>query len=211
MLNMNWKDWLPQSVAIFTVFAGMMTRQPYEYYQFIRWSCLISFGYLTIRNLEYDSNLFALAFALLAAVYNPIVQVHLHRPVWVVVNSATIIIAVYSIFYKKINEGKYTSRATNRIFSALSITMIGSLILGWRLPQIIRSQDWIALLTGIFFAYVVLSIAWWYLRSLRDVPSSEWYGSQFTLGRCCYCDSENVSLENGIMTCESCGAGLYSN
>lgn len=74
---------------------------PYGYYVLLRWVCCAVFGYLASQAFACKQQGWVWGLGLTAAVYNPIVPVHLTRDIWSVVNVFTIGIAVASIFAVK--------------------------------------------------------------------------------------------------------------
>jgi hypothetical protein len=71
---------------------------PYGYYILLRWVCCAVFGYLALQASAYKKQDWVWVLGVTAAVYNPIIPVHLTREIWSVVNIVTIGIAVVSIF-----------------------------------------------------------------------------------------------------------------
>jgi len=70
---------------------------PYGYYILLRWVLCPLFAYLAIQTLGKGKDGWVWALAITAAVYNPIIRLHLTREIWFVVNVLTIIIAAMSI------------------------------------------------------------------------------------------------------------------
>jgi hypothetical protein len=80
---------------------------PYGYYILLRWVCCGIFAYLAIQALEREKQGWVWVLGITAVVYNPIIRVHLTREIWSVVNVATIVAAVASVFVlKAANEKK---------------------------------------------------------------------------------------------------------
>ena len=74
---------------------------PYGYYILLRWVCCAVFGYLALQASAYKQQDWVWVLGVTAAVYNPIIPVHLTREIWSVLNLITIGIAVASIFAVK--------------------------------------------------------------------------------------------------------------
>ncbi len=80
---------------------------PYGYYILLRWICCAVFIYLAVRTFEQDTKNWIdrkewiWAFGIIAAVYNPILPLHLGRELWSSINIVTIAIAITSMFVVK--------------------------------------------------------------------------------------------------------------
>ena len=74
---------------------------PYGYYILLRCVCCAAFAFLAIQALAQENQPWAWVLGVIAVVYNPIFRIHLTREIWSVVNIATIIVAVASIFILK--------------------------------------------------------------------------------------------------------------
>ena len=77
---------------------------PYAYYVLLRWVCCAAFAYLAFQALAQGKRDWVWVLGTTAALYNPIIRVHLTRGIWSVVNVITIGIAVASIFTLKPQE-----------------------------------------------------------------------------------------------------------
>lgn len=71
------------------VFA-VITNHPYSFYTLLRWVCCPVFAYSAVFALQTLRVAWAWIFGVLAALYNPLVRVHLDRQTWVAVNWFTI-------------------------------------------------------------------------------------------------------------------------
>jgi len=71
---------------------------PYAYYILLRWVCCGIFIYLAVQANELKKKDWIWVLGILAAIYNPIIRVHLTRTIWSFVNVITIGIALASIF-----------------------------------------------------------------------------------------------------------------
>ena len=101
------KIWIPQTVATLTLTCRSTPGNPYGYYVLLRWVCCGVFIFLATRAAALGVQEWAWTFGIMAGVYNPILRVHLNREIWSVVNVATMIVAVASVFaLKSENEGK---------------------------------------------------------------------------------------------------------
>jgi hypothetical protein len=93
--------WIPQVVATVGLLWALNPANPYSYYILLRWVCCAIFVFLTLQAVAQDKQGWAWSLGITAAVYNPIIRVHLNRDLWSVVNVVTIIVAVASIFMLK--------------------------------------------------------------------------------------------------------------
>jgi Family of unknown function (DUF6804) len=79
--------------------AGMLVsaaveKHPYSFYTLLRWICCPVFAYPAFAAHEKNRVLWVWIFGVLAALYNPIVRVHLDRTTWIGINWVTIAVIV---------------------------------------------------------------------------------------------------------------------
>ena len=96
--------WIPQVVASLMLLFALFPDIPYGYYVLLRWICCGVFSYLAVRALDAEHQGWIWVLGITAAIYNPIVPVHLTREIWSVVNVATIGVAVASILALRISD-----------------------------------------------------------------------------------------------------------
>ena len=84
-------------VSIMLVWA-LNPENPYAYYVLLRWILCPVFAYLAIKSFSYHKEDWVWILGVTAAIYNPIIPLHLTREIWSVINIITIGIAVASIF-----------------------------------------------------------------------------------------------------------------
>ena len=77
---------------------------PYGYYIMLRWVCCAVFAYLSFEAFAKEKKEWVWVLGVTAAIYNPVVPIHLTREIWSIVNVVTIIITVASIFVLKSNQ-----------------------------------------------------------------------------------------------------------
>lgn len=77
---------------------------PYGYYILLRWVCCAAFAYLAIQALAQKKHDWVWVLGVIAAIYNPLIRVHLTREIWSVANVATIVVVVASIFVLKVES-----------------------------------------------------------------------------------------------------------
>jgi hypothetical protein len=90
--------WVPQAVACVLLLWALNPGNPYGYYVFLRWVCCAVFAYLAVQAYQQKRQGWVWVLGVTAALYNPIVPAHLGRDVWTLVNLATIVVAIASVF-----------------------------------------------------------------------------------------------------------------
>ena len=95
---------VPQLIACLMLLWALKPHNPYGYYILLRWVCCAVFAYVAFQALSQEKQGWAWVLGITAVVYNPIVQVHLTRGIWSVVNIITIGIAVASVFAVKVRD-----------------------------------------------------------------------------------------------------------
>jgi hypothetical protein len=76
---------------------------PYGFYQFTRLSCTVSFSFLSIKSNQEKKNFFALFYATLVILFQPIFPVSFKKEVW---NIIDLVIAALLILLMKFNTKK---------------------------------------------------------------------------------------------------------
>lgn len=102
------KVWIPQAIAIAMLLWALYPKNPYGYYMLLRWACCGVFSYLAYQAFLNRSYGWVWVLGITAAVYNPIVRVHLNRELWTVINLITVGIAAASVFFlqRKAKSGR---------------------------------------------------------------------------------------------------------
>lgn len=72
-------------------------RNPYGYYILLRIVCCAVFAFLALQAAKQNQESSVWVLGVIAIIYNPIMSVHLTREIWMVVNVATIGVALWSI------------------------------------------------------------------------------------------------------------------
>jgi len=98
--------WIPQVITVAMLLWALNPDNPYGYYILLRWVCCAAFAYLAIQTLGHKKQGWVWVLGVTAAIYNPIIRVHLTRDLWSIVNVATIVVAVASIFILKVENGR---------------------------------------------------------------------------------------------------------
>jgi hypothetical protein len=87
---------------------------PYAYYILLRWVCSAVFAFLALQASVGQQQGWVWLLGVTAAIYNPIIPVHLTREIWTVVNVVSIGIAVASIFAVKSADAEHKPTIGNR-------------------------------------------------------------------------------------------------
>ena len=93
--------WVPQLMICLMVLWAFNPHNPYGYYVLLRLVCCGVFAYLAFKAFAQEQIGWVWLLGITAAVYNPIIPVHLTREIWSVANIITIGIAVASVFVLK--------------------------------------------------------------------------------------------------------------
>jgi len=96
--------WIPQAIISLMLLLALNPENPYEYYILLRWVCCPVFAYLAFQAFAKDKEKWVWVLGVTAAIYNPVVPIHLTREIWAILNVLTIIIATASIFVLKSNQ-----------------------------------------------------------------------------------------------------------
>jgi hypothetical protein len=89
--------WKPQIIAVIMLLWALYPENPYGYYILLRWVICAIFAYLAVKAADIQKQDWVWVLGIIAAIYNPIIRVHLNRGLWSVINVLTIIIALISI------------------------------------------------------------------------------------------------------------------
>ena len=98
--------WVPQLLTSLMLLWALNPDNPYGYYILLRWVCCGVFAYLAFKAFGQEQQGWAWVLGITAAVYNPVIRVHLTREMWSVVNVITIGIAIASVFAIKFKDEK---------------------------------------------------------------------------------------------------------
>ncbi len=102
------KIWIPQAIASLMLLWALNPANPYGYYILLRWVCCGAFAYLAFQAFAQEKQGWVWILGVTAAVYNPVLRVHLTREIWSVLNVITIGIAIASVFVLKVSDKKKT-------------------------------------------------------------------------------------------------------
>lgn len=93
----------PLRVVLICMLAwALVPINPYGYYILIRWVACAVFVYLAISAHRNSESGWVLLFVLSAGLYNPIIRVHLGRPIWLIVNIISICLLSASFLRKRL-------------------------------------------------------------------------------------------------------------
>ena len=103
--------WIPQAIAGVMLLWALNPANPYGYYILLRWVCCAAFTYLALKAHSQGKEGWVWVLGVMAVIYNPIIRIHLTREIWSVLNIATAVVAILSVFALK-REG--TSNASDK-------------------------------------------------------------------------------------------------
>ena len=109
--------WIPQAIVIPLLLWALNHDNPYGYYILLRWITCACFAYLAVHALALEKTGWVWTLGVTAVVYNPLLRIHLTREIWSVVNVATIVVAVASIFVLANPKQEDKEKANNTIDS----------------------------------------------------------------------------------------------
>ena len=89
--------WVPQVLSTIMLIIVFNPSNPYGYYILLRWVCCSSFVYLAVKAFEQERRNWTWVLGIMALIYNPLVQIHLNREIWTVINLVTIVFNIVSI------------------------------------------------------------------------------------------------------------------
>jgi len=99
MSNFIKKNWV-KILAVVILF-GALGNNPYSYYQLLRWAILIIAGYVSYTNYKKQKINWAWTFGIMAILFNPIVPFYLSKNTWQLIDLASGILFLVSIFSKE--------------------------------------------------------------------------------------------------------------
>jgi FtsH-binding integral membrane protein len=89
--------WIPQAIAGIMLAWALNPANPYGYYLILRIVCCAVCTYLALASADAGKTQWTWTLGVLAVIYNPIIQVHLNRGIWSVINIVTIVIFALSV------------------------------------------------------------------------------------------------------------------
>jgi hypothetical protein len=94
-------SWMPQVTVSVMLLIALIPGNPYGYYILLRWVVCGIFAFLAFQALEREKREWVWLFGITAAIYNPLIPIHIGKEIWSLVNVVTIGIAIASIFKLK--------------------------------------------------------------------------------------------------------------
>jgi hypothetical protein len=99
-------------IAAGLLVSAAVEKHPYSYYTLLRWICCPVFAYSATWAHEKHRVLWVWIFGVLAALYNPILRVHLDRSTWISVNWFTVgAITVAAVVFWRSNTLEHATRS----------------------------------------------------------------------------------------------------
>lgn len=90
--------WVPQFIASVMLLWALNPENPYGYYILLRWVCCGVFAYVAVHAYRREREGWVWLLGFTAAIYNPLIPVHLTRDIWSIINIVSVGIAVGSVF-----------------------------------------------------------------------------------------------------------------
>lgn len=97
-MRKNKLTWLPQAIASLMLLWALNPDNPYGYYMLLRIVVCAICAYLAFAAYAAEKIGWVWVLSVTAVIYNPIVRIYLNREYWTVINIATIILLVLSIW-----------------------------------------------------------------------------------------------------------------
>ena len=98
--------WVPQVVVAAMLLWALNPENPYAYYTLLRWVTCVVFAYLAFRSAAQRHTEWTWVLGASAAIYNPIIPVHLNREIWSILNLAGAAVAATSAFVIKVPSSR---------------------------------------------------------------------------------------------------------
>ena len=89
--------WIPQALAGLMLFWALNPANPYGYYILLRWIVCPCFIYTALQAFGQGKQNMVWILGVTAAIYNPLIPLHLTRELWSVLNVAGIVVGGWSV------------------------------------------------------------------------------------------------------------------
>jgi hypothetical protein len=89
--------WIPHAVAGAMLLWALYPENPYGYYILLRWIVCPCFAYTAVQAFKRQKMNWVWILGVIAAIYNPLIPLHLNRELWSVLNLAGIGAGVWSV------------------------------------------------------------------------------------------------------------------
>lgn len=93
--------WISQAVAGAMLLWALYPENPYGYYVLLRWIVCPCFIYAALQAFKRNKQNWVWILGVTAAIYNPLIPLHLNQELWSVLNLAGIAVASWSVFVLK--------------------------------------------------------------------------------------------------------------
>jgi hypothetical protein len=97
--------WIPQTLAGVMLLWALYPENPYGYYVLLRWICCPCFAFAALQAFKQGKTSMVWILGVTAAIYNPLIPLHLNRELWNVLNLAGIGVGGWSISILKKRSG----------------------------------------------------------------------------------------------------------
>jgi len=89
--------WIPQTIAGAMLLLALSPANPYGYYILLRWIVCPCFAFSAVQAFSQGKKNLVWVLGVTAAVYNPLIPLHLNRELWSVLNLVGIGAGVWSL------------------------------------------------------------------------------------------------------------------
>ena len=93
--------WIPQAVSGAMLLWALYPDNPYGYYILLRWIVCPCFAFAAVQAFKLEKIILVWVLGVTAAIYNPIIPLHLNRGLWSVLKFAGIVAGSWSVFVFK--------------------------------------------------------------------------------------------------------------
>ena len=98
------KLWVPQVASVALIIFGLFPGHSYSFFTLMRWVCFPTLFLIAANAYENNSVNLAWLSGIAAAMYNPILPVHLSRNIWIFIDLCTISLIATSFFNSRFRE-----------------------------------------------------------------------------------------------------------
>jgi hypothetical protein len=96
--------WIPQIIAGVMLLWALYPQNPYGYYVLLRWITCPCFAFAAVQAFRQGKTNWAWILGVTAAIYNPLIPLHLNRTLWSVLNLVGIGVGAWSAVVLKKGE-----------------------------------------------------------------------------------------------------------
>ena len=91
-------------IGLSVLLIGCIFSMPYGYYELVRFTSMIIFGWLAYKNHKLGKSNEAIAYISLAVLFQPIFKIYLGREIWVIVDIIVATFLVYSAISLRVKQ-----------------------------------------------------------------------------------------------------------